>query len=150
VPTQTPPTRWIDPQRLHSADTREIHKCSVIRHRPVAEQAREQCQGVVGQGRIDERFLPVERFCCATAWEAVVIGTRPNGFGKELGHRTQPESVPSVPSIVWREGRVSLICLCRTMLTVDIPVSVGESVVRDQFVFADLSPATVCATPSSQ
>jgi uncharacterized protein (TIGR00290 family) len=36
------------------------------------------------------------------------------------------------------------------MLSVDIPVSVGESVVRDQFVFADLNPATVVATPLSQ
>src|SRR6266446_8111385 len=36
------------------------------------------------------------------------------------------------------------------MLTVDIPVSVGESVVRDQFVFADLNPAAMSATPSSQ
>jgi uncharacterized protein (TIGR00290 family) len=36
------------------------------------------------------------------------------------------------------------------MLDVDIPVSVGESVVRDQFVFADLNPAAMSATPSSQ
>ncbi len=36
------------------------------------------------------------------------------------------------------------------MLSVDIPVSVGESVVRDQFVFADLKPSTMSATPSSQ
>ena len=36
------------------------------------------------------------------------------------------------------------------MLSVDIPVSVGKSVVRDQFVFADLSPATIGATPLSQ
>ena len=36
------------------------------------------------------------------------------------------------------------------MLSVDIPVSVGESVVHDQFVFADLNPTTVGATPSSQ
>ena len=36
------------------------------------------------------------------------------------------------------------------MLNVDIPVSVGESVARDRFVFADLNPATVGATPSSQ
>ncbi len=36
------------------------------------------------------------------------------------------------------------------MLSVDIPVSVGKSVVRDQFVFADLNPATVDATPWSQ
>jgi diphthamide synthase (EF-2-diphthine--ammonia ligase) len=36
------------------------------------------------------------------------------------------------------------------MLSVDIPVSVGESVVRDQFVFADLSPATISATLLSQ
>lgn len=36
------------------------------------------------------------------------------------------------------------------MLSVDIPVSVGESVVRDQFVFADLNPATMSATPSSR
>jgi len=36
------------------------------------------------------------------------------------------------------------------MLSVDIPVSVGENVVRDQFVFADLSPATIGPTPLSQ
>jgi uncharacterized protein (TIGR00290 family) len=36
------------------------------------------------------------------------------------------------------------------MLSVDIPVSVGESVIRDQFVFADLSPATISATLLSQ
>ena len=36
------------------------------------------------------------------------------------------------------------------MLSVDIPVSVGESLVRDQFVFADLRPATVDATPLFQ
>ena len=33
------------------------------------------------------------------------------------------------------------------MLNVDIPVSVGKSVVRDQFVFADLSLAAVCSSP---
>ena len=36
------------------------------------------------------------------------------------------------------------------MLIAEIPVSVGESVVRDQFVFADLNPATVGANPLSQ
>jgi len=36
------------------------------------------------------------------------------------------------------------------MLSVDIPISVGESVVRDQFVFADLKPSTVDATPLFQ
>ena len=36
------------------------------------------------------------------------------------------------------------------MLSVDIPVSVGESVVRNQFVFSDLSLATMAAIPSSQ
>ena len=36
------------------------------------------------------------------------------------------------------------------MLSAKIPVSVGESVVRDQFVFSDLSLATMAATPSSQ
>jgi uncharacterized protein (TIGR00290 family) len=36
------------------------------------------------------------------------------------------------------------------MLNVDIQVSVGESVTHDQFVFADLNPAAMSATPSSQ
>ncbi len=36
------------------------------------------------------------------------------------------------------------------MLSAKIPVSVGESVVRDQFVFSDLSLSTMAATPSSQ
>jgi diphthamide synthase (EF-2-diphthine--ammonia ligase) len=36
------------------------------------------------------------------------------------------------------------------MLSAKITVSVGESVVRDQFVFADLSPTTIAATPLFQ
>jgi uncharacterized protein (TIGR00290 family) len=36
------------------------------------------------------------------------------------------------------------------MLSADIPVSVGERVVRDQFVFADLNPTMPCTIPSSQ
>lgn len=36
------------------------------------------------------------------------------------------------------------------MLSDDIPVSVGQSVVRDQFVFADLNSAMPCPIPSSQ
>jgi hypothetical protein len=36
------------------------------------------------------------------------------------------------------------------MLNVDIPISVGESVVRDNFVFADLNTAAMSATPLSQ
>ena len=36
------------------------------------------------------------------------------------------------------------------MLSIDSLVAVGENVVRDQFVFADLNPATVGATPLSQ
>ncbi len=34
------------------------------------------------------------------------------------------------------------------MLSVDIPVSVGERVVREQFVFADVYPATMAAIAS--
>ena len=51
---------------------------------------------------------------------------------------------------VERRGEFHSFVYAGPMLTVDIPVSVGESVARDQFVFADLSPAAVCATPSSQ
>jgi len=36
------------------------------------------------------------------------------------------------------------------MLSVDIPVSVAESVVRDQFVFADLNPVVTSTIPLSQ
>jgi uncharacterized protein (TIGR00290 family) len=35
------------------------------------------------------------------------------------------------------------------MFDLEIPVVVGERVVRDQFVFADLTPASLAATPSS-
>ena len=35
------------------------------------------------------------------------------------------------------------------MLNREIPVVLGQTVVRDQFVFADLMPASVAATPSS-
>jgi diphthamide synthase (EF-2-diphthine--ammonia ligase) len=36
------------------------------------------------------------------------------------------------------------------MLSQEIPVLLGETVVRDQFVFADLMPAGLAATPLSQ
>lgn len=36
------------------------------------------------------------------------------------------------------------------MLNQEIPVLLGETVVRDQFVFADLTPAGLAATPSSR
>jgi len=48
------------------------------------------------------------------------------------------------------ERGVSLICIAWPMLSVDITASVGESVVRNQFVFADLLPATIAATPLFQ
>ena len=35
------------------------------------------------------------------------------------------------------------------MLSQEIPVLLGETVVRDQFIFADLMPAGFAATPSS-
>jgi len=35
------------------------------------------------------------------------------------------------------------------MLNQEIPVLLGETVVRDQFVFADLTPAGFAASPSS-
>jgi hypothetical protein len=39
---------------------------------------------------------------------------------------------------MWRARRVPFICACGPMLNAEIHVSVGESVVRDHFVFADL------------
>ena len=39
---------------------------------------------MIGQRRIDERFLPVESFRRAAAWEAVFVELALDDFGKEF------------------------------------------------------------------
>lgn len=54
---------------------------------------------MVCQCRIDERFLPVERFRCTATRKTVAIGIRLNDFRKQLGDCTQPEPVALVSSV---------------------------------------------------
>jgi hypothetical protein len=54
---------------------------------------------VIGQRRINKRFLPVEGFCGATTRETISVNVRLDHFGEEFGNRTQPEPVSPVPSI---------------------------------------------------
>jgi len=69
------------------------------------------------------------------------------------GHEFDESLLAALPDGVdpcGEKGEFHSFAYAGPMLSADIPVSVGESVVRDQFVFADLNPATVVATPSSQ
>jgi hypothetical protein len=54
---------------------------------------------MIGQRRIDKRFLPVEGFCGVTTRETISVNLRLDHFGEEFGNRTQPEPVSPVPSI---------------------------------------------------
>ncbi len=68
------------------------------------------------------------------------------------GHEFDENLLSALPDGVdpcGEKGEFHSFVYAGPMLSIDIPVSVGESVVRDQFVFADLNPATV-AKPLSQ
>ena len=56
----------------------------MIGDRSVVKQAREQSQRVIGQRRIDERSLPVERFRSTATREAVSVKVRLDDFREEL------------------------------------------------------------------
>ncbi len=69
------------------------------------------------------------------------------------GHEFDESLLAALPDGVdpcGEKGEFHSFVYAGPMLSVDIPVSVGETVVREQFVFADLSPATIGATPLSQ
>src|SRR5713101_1011027 len=56
-------------------------------------------------------------------------------------------ALPDVVDPCGENGEFHSFVYAGPMLSAKIPVSVGESVVRDQFVFSDLSLATMAATP---
>ena len=69
------------------------------------------------------------------------------------GHEFDENLLSALPDGVdpcGEKGEFHSFVYAGPMLSIDIPVSVGESVVRDQFVFADLSPATVVANSLPQ
>jgi uncharacterized protein (TIGR00290 family) len=70
-----------------------------------------------------------------------------------VGHEFDEKLLAALPGGVdpyGENGEFHSFVYAGPMLSVDIPVSVGQSVVRDQFVFADLNPASVGATPLFQ
>ena len=54
---------------------------------------------MVGQCRIDERFLPIEGFRGAAARKTISVQFTLDDFREEFRDRTQPEPVSPVPSI---------------------------------------------------
>ena len=96
---QALPTLWINAERLNTVHARETHERPVIGSGSIAKQAREQGKSVIGQCRIDERFLTIESLGCATARETISIKVSLSCFGEEFGNRPQPEPVPPIPSI---------------------------------------------------
>ena len=73
--------------------------------------------------------------------------------GSFVGHEFDEKLLATLPCGVdpcGENGEFHSFVYAGPMLCAKIPVSVGESVVRDQFVFADLNFATMAVTPSSQ
>jgi uncharacterized protein (TIGR00290 family) len=73
--------------------------------------------------------------------------------GSFVGHEFDEKLLATLPCGVdpcGENGEFHSFVYAGPMLSVEIPVSVGESVVRDQFVFADLNSASVGATPLFQ
>src|SRR5581483_11359418 len=96
---QSSPVFRVDRQGLYSSYRRKTDEGTVIRDRPVSKRASKQGESVIGQRRIDERFLPVEGFRCATTREAISVKIRLDHFGEEFGNRAEPEPVAPIPSI---------------------------------------------------
>jgi hypothetical protein len=71
----------------------------VIGDRSVAKQPREQSKSVIGQGRIDERLLPVESLCRAAAWETISVKFALDDFREKLCDCSQSEPASPVPAI---------------------------------------------------
>ena len=62
APSESPPHRGINRQTTAYA-RREVDETAVVTKRPVSEQTRQQGQGVLGEGRVDERLLSLyQRF----------------------------------------------------------------------------------------
>ncbi len=57
APPNAVPRRGVDPQRC-SVACRQVHKAPVMFDRTVAEQVRQQAEGVIGQRGVDKRFVP--------------------------------------------------------------------------------------------
>jgi len=51
----------------------------------VSEQTRQQGQGVLGEGRVDEWGLSLKGFNRATAWFSVIVEVRVSEFRVKLG-----------------------------------------------------------------
>jgi hypothetical protein len=50
----------------------------------VAKQSRQQGQRVIGQSRINERFLPFDGFRSAAAWQTISVQFALNNLGENL------------------------------------------------------------------
>jgi len=69
--------------------------------------------------------------------------------GREFDERLLAE-LPDGVDPCGEKGEFHSFVYAGPMLSIAIPVSVGETVVRDQFVFADVNLATMAVIPSSQ
>ena len=56
---------------------------------------------MLGKGRIDERFLPLQGLDRATAWFSIIVETRVRNLRIELRHCSEAQSSPSVPVVKW-------------------------------------------------
>ena len=65
-PLNAAPRRGVNPQRCGVA-CRQVHEAPMMFDRTVAEQVRQQTQGVIGQSGVNKGFLPLQSLCSAAA-----------------------------------------------------------------------------------
>src|SRR5262249_3468767 len=95
---QLPPDFGINRERLDTVRG-EINEGPVVLDRTVAEQARQQSEGMIGERLVQIRLLPIQAFQRAAAWQSVVIARGVDKFRQELGSRSQACRAPPVPPV---------------------------------------------------
>src|ERR1051326_4731024 len=91
---------YISDERLDPA-SRDIYKCPVMLDRSMPKELRQQCKRMVGESRIDERFLSLQGLNRAAARLPIVIKRRIDQFREELGHGAQSSRGTPVRPVPW-------------------------------------------------
>src|SRR5271157_907878 len=105
----------------------QTYKSSMIGDLPIAKEAPQQGEGVVGQGRIHKNLLPIQGLNGATGRQAVVVPARVDYLGVKLVDAPQAQARAPV-GLVQRLAKNELTAV-RTVSDVE-PVIHGAEVTR--------------------
>ena len=87
-------------ERLHPA-RRDIDKGAVMLDGAIPEELCQQGERMVGEARIDERFLTLQGLNCAAARLSIVIERRIDQLWEELRHGAQANRGTPVDPVPW-------------------------------------------------